>query len=46
MTKSHSSFFRNTAWQYGLQLVKYLFPLFILPYLRWNDNYFKQENSF
>lgn len=33
MTRSHSSFFKNTAWQYGLQLVKYLFPLITLPYL-------------
>lgn len=29
----HASFFRNTAWQYGLQAVKYLFPLITLPYL-------------
>lgn len=33
MKMSHSSFFRNTAWQYGLQVVKYLFPLITLPYL-------------
>lgn len=33
MTRSHSSFFKNTAWQYGLQVVKYLFPLITLPYL-------------
>lgn len=33
MSKTHSSFFRNTAWQYGLQIIKYLFPLITLPYL-------------
>lgn len=33
MTRSHSSFFKNAAWQYGLQVVKYLFPLITLPYL-------------
>lgn len=32
-TKSHKSFYKNTAWQYGLQIVKYLFPLITLPYL-------------
>lgn len=31
--KTHSSFYKNTAWQYGLQVVKYLFPLITLPYL-------------
>lgn len=29
----HSSFYKNTLWQYGLQIVKYLFPLITLPYL-------------
>ncbi|WP_165249210.1 oligosaccharide flippase family protein [Adlercreutzia sp. ZJ141] len=29
----HITFYRNTAWQYGLQVVKYLFPLITLPYL-------------
>lgn len=33
MSNSHASFFKNTAWQYGLQVVKYLFPLITLPYL-------------
>ena len=33
MSRSHSSFFKNTAWQYGLQIIKYLFPLITLPYL-------------
>ena len=33
MPKTHSSFFKNTAWQYGLQVVRYLFPLITLPYL-------------
>lgn len=30
---SHKSFFKNTAWQYGLQILKYLFPLVLIPYL-------------
>lgn len=30
---SHKSFYKNTVWQYGLQIVKYLFPLITLPYL-------------
>lgn len=29
----HVTFYRNAAWQYGLQVVKYLFPLITLPYL-------------
>lgn len=29
----HSSFYKNTFWQYGLQLLKYLFPLLLVPYL-------------
>ena len=33
MSKTHASFFKNTAWQYGLQIIKYLFPLITLPYL-------------
>lgn len=33
MPKDHASFYKNTAWQYGLQVVKYLFPLITLPYL-------------
>lgn len=33
MTKDHKVFYKNTAWQYGLQIVKYLFPLITLPYL-------------
>lgn len=31
--KSHKSFYKNTVWQYGLQIIKYLFPLITLPYL-------------
>ena len=31
--KSHTLFYKNTVWQYGLQIVKYLFPLITLPYL-------------
>ena len=27
-------------------MVSFQFILFILPYLRWNDNYFRQENPF
>ena len=30
---SHRSFYRNTAWQYVLQGIKYLLPLITLPYL-------------
>lgn len=30
---NHSSFFKNAAWQYGLQILKYLFPLVLIPYL-------------
>lgn len=33
MSRAHTSFFKNTAWQYGLQIIKYLFPLITLPYL-------------
>lgn len=29
----HGSFYKNTFWQYGLQLLKYLFPLLLIPYL-------------
>lgn len=30
---SHAIFYKNIIWQYGLQIVKYLFPLITLPYL-------------
>lgn len=30
---NHGSFYRNMFWQYGLQLLKYLFPLLLVPYL-------------
>ena len=33
MPNLHASFYKNTLWQYGLQVVKYLFPLITLPYL-------------
>ena len=28
-----STFYKNTFWQYGLQILKYLFPLLLVPYL-------------
>lgn len=30
---SHGTFYKNTFWQYGLQLLKYVFPLLLIPYL-------------
>ena len=33
MSDTHSSFYKNALWQYGLQLVKYVLPLLTLPYL-------------
>jgi PST family polysaccharide transporter len=30
---SHGKFYKNTIWQYGLQLLKYIFPLILVPYL-------------
>lgn len=29
----HNTFYKNTLWQYGLQILKYLFPLLLIPYL-------------
>lgn len=29
----HGTFYKNTLWQYVLQILKYLFPLLIIPYL-------------
>lgn len=29
----HITFYKNTLWQYGLQILKYLFPLLLIPYL-------------
>lgn len=33
MSNKHGAFYRNAFWQYGLQVVKYVFPLVTLPYL-------------
>lgn len=33
MSNAHAPFYKNAIWQYGLQVVKYLFPLATLPYL-------------
>lgn len=30
---SHYNFYRNALWQYGIQIVKYLLPLIVIPYL-------------
>lgn len=30
---NHQRFYRNMLWQYGLQVLKYLFPLLLVPYL-------------
>lgn len=30
---SHGKFYKNTIWQYGLQVLKYIFPLILVPYL-------------
>ena len=30
---NHGSFYRNAAWQYGLQIAKYILPFITLPYL-------------
>lgn len=29
----HNTLYKNTLWQYGLQILKYLFPLLLIPYL-------------
>lgn len=29
----HNTFYKNALWQYGLQILKYLFPLLLIPYL-------------
>ena len=29
----HGTFYKNTLWQYVLQILKYLFPLLLMPYL-------------
>lgn len=29
----HKSFYTNTMWQYGLQAIKYILPLLVMPYL-------------
>lgn len=31
--REHKAFYRNTIWQYGLQIIKYALPLLVLPYL-------------
>lgn len=33
MNNAHVGFFNNMLWQYGLQVLKYLFPLLLVPYL-------------
>lgn len=33
MNSRHEQFYSNVIWQYGLQIVKYIFPLITLPYL-------------
>lgn len=33
MSSLHKRFYSNVVWQYGLQVVKYIFPLITLPYL-------------
>lgn len=33
MSSQHKKFYSNVVWQYGLQIVKYIFPLITLPYL-------------
>ena len=33
LSVKHNTFFKNTLWQYGLQILKYLFPLLLIPYL-------------
>lgn len=33
MLRKHGIFYKNAAWQYGLQFVKHLLPLITLPYL-------------
>lgn len=33
MNNAHETFFKNMLWQYGLQVLKYLFPLLLVPYL-------------
>lgn len=38
----HNTFYKNTLWQYGLQILKYLFPLLLIPYLTrilWTEGY-------
>lgn len=30
---SHGGFYRNVVWQYALQILKYVFPLILVPYL-------------
>ena len=31
--QKHKAFFKNTLWQYGLQFIKHLLPLILVPYL-------------
>ncbi len=33
MSNQHKKFYGNVVWQYGLQIVKYIFPFVTLPYL-------------
>ncbi len=31
--QSHKAFYLNTIWQYGLQIIKYVLPMLVMPYL-------------
>lgn len=31
--QKHKAFYLNTVWQYGLQIIKYILPMLVMPYL-------------